>query len=189
MEEGQENAGDQMETKDSKMSPVATTVAVLVVAGILGLFAIWLSNRTQGESTNSTSIAQEQVIELPPQDIQVSDEDTTMNEAVTELLIEDTEEGTGAEAQAGDTISVHYTGTLLNGTKFDSSVDRGTPFTFELGAGDVIAGWDQGLVGMKVGGKRKLTIPADLAYGDVSPSPLIPAGSVLVFEVELLEIN
>lgn len=108
---------------------------------------------------------------------------------VTKLMIEDIKVGEGAEAKAGDTVSVHYTGWLTNGTKFDSSVDRGTPFEFPLGAGRVIKGWDQGVAGMKVGGKRKLTIPADLGYGDRGAGALIPPGATLVFDVELLAIN
>lgn len=105
------------------------------------------------------------------------------------LISEDIKAGTGAEAKIGNTVSVQYTGTLLNGTKFDSSYDRGQPFSFVLGAGQVIQGWDQGVVGMKVGGKRKLTIPPSLAYGDRTVSPLIPANSTLVFEIELLGIK
>ena len=104
-------------------------------------------------------------------------------------MIEDIKVGEGAEAKAGDTVSVHYTGWLTNGTKFDSSVDRGTPFEFNLGAGEVIKGWDQGVAGMKVGGKRKLTIPPDLGYGDRGAGALIPPGATLVFDVELLGIN
>lgn len=97
--------------------------------------------------------------------------------------------GSGAEAKNGSKIQVHYNGTLENGTKFDSSYDRGLPFEFVLGSGSVIKGWDLGVLGMKVGGKRKLVIPADLAYGAQSPSPLIPANATLIFEVELLEVD
>lgn len=98
--------------------------------------------------------------------------------------------GQGEEAKAGKRVSVHYTGTLTNGKKFDSSLDRGKPFGFTLGAGEVIKGWDQGVAGMKVGGKRKLTIPADLAYGNRAiGGDLIPANSTLVFEVELLGVS
>jgi len=105
------------------------------------------------------------------------------------LIVEVLQEGNGQEAKNGDVVSVHYTGTLLDGTKFDSSVDRGTPFDFNLGAGQVIAGWDQGVLGMKIGEKRKLIIPADLAYGDRGAGGLIPPGATLVFEVELLAIK
>lgn len=132
---------------------------------------------------------------IPPQDQQqlLTDEQLTnlknMNDKVTDLQIEDTTVGNGAEVKSGDTVSVHYTGTLLDGTKFDSSKDRGQPFEFAVGDGLVIKGWDEGLVGMKVGGTRILTIPADMAYGNASPSPLIPAGSALKFEIELLEVK
>ncbi|MCX6784410.1 MAG: FKBP-type peptidyl-prolyl cis-trans isomerase [Candidatus Komeilibacteria bacterium] len=105
------------------------------------------------------------------------------------LIIEILKPGAGeAVTKAGQNISVHYTGTLTNGTKFDSSVDRGQPFNFVLGAGMVIRGWDEGLVGMKIGEKRKLTIPSSLAYGDAGTGP-IPPKATLVFEVELLAIQ
>lgn len=104
-----------------------------------------------------------------------------------DLQITDLKVGTGEAAKVGDKISVNYLGTFENGQKFDSSYDRNTPFQFNLGKGEVIAGWDQGLVDMKVGGKRKLVIPPDLGYGSTTRGS-IPANSVLVFEVELLEI-
>jgi FKBP-type peptidyl-prolyl cis-trans isomerase len=97
--------------------------------------------------------------------------------------------GAGAEAQQGDTLVVHYTGTLSDGTKFDSSIDRNEPFEFTLGAGEVIQGWEQGFAGMKVGGKRRLVIPPELAYGEVGAGDSIPPGATLTFEVELLEIR
>lgn len=96
--------------------------------------------------------------------------------------------GTGATAQAGQTVSVHYTGWLENGKKFDSSVDRGQPFSFPLGAGRVIKGWDEGVQGMKVGGKRKLIIPSNLGYGARGAGGAIPPNATLIFEVELLEV-
>jgi FKBP-type peptidyl-prolyl cis-trans isomerase len=105
------------------------------------------------------------------------------------LQIEDLSTGSGTEATEGRTVSVHYTGTLTNGEKFDSSLDRGRPFEFTLGAGRVIKGWEQGVLGMKVGGKRKLTIPPELGYGARGFPPVIPANSTLVFEIELLGVK
>lgn len=104
------------------------------------------------------------------------------------VKIEDLKVGTGEEAKKGDKVEVHYTGWLTNGKKFDSSVDRGQPFTFKLGAAMVIKGWDEGVAGMKVGGKRKLTIPPELAYGDRGAGRDIPPKATLIFEVELLKI-
>jgi FKBP-type peptidyl-prolyl cis-trans isomerase len=105
------------------------------------------------------------------------------------LKIEDQKVGSGAEAVAGKTVSVHYTGTLTNGTKFDSSRDRGQPFSFGLGQGQVIKGWDEGVAGMKVGGKRKLTIPPELGYGSRGAGGVIPPGATLLFDVELLDVK
>ncbi|HEX5647365.1 MAG TPA: FKBP-type peptidyl-prolyl cis-trans isomerase [Nitrospira sp.] len=97
--------------------------------------------------------------------------------------------GTGDTAVAGKTVSVHYTGWLENGKKFDSSVDRGQPFSFPLGAGRVIKGWDEGVQGMKVGGKRKLTIPSELGYGSRGAGGVIPPNATLIFDVELLGVR
>ena len=97
--------------------------------------------------------------------------------------------GTGEAAVAGQNVSVHYTGWLENGKKFDSSVDRGQPFSFPLGAGRVIKGWDEGVQGMKVGGKRKLTIPSDLGYGSRGAGGVIPPNATLIFDVELLGVR
>jgi FKBP-type peptidyl-prolyl cis-trans isomerase FkpA len=105
------------------------------------------------------------------------------------LQYTDDQVGTGAEAQAGKTVSVHYTGWLTDGTKFDSSKDRGQPFSFPLGAGRVIKGWDEGVAGMKVGGKRTLVIPPDLGYGARGAPGAIPPNATLKFEVELLEVK
>ena len=108
---------------------------------------------------------------------------------MAELQIEELVVGTGAAPKAGQKVSVHYTGWLTNGTKFDSSKDRGTPFEFNVGRGQVIAGWDQGVITMKVGGKRKLTIPPELGYGKQGAGGVIPPNAVLVFEVELLGLK
>jgi FKBP-type peptidyl-prolyl cis-trans isomerase FkpA len=102
------------------------------------------------------------------------------------LIIEDISVGSGAQASAGQDVTVHYTGWLTSGEKFDSSKDREDPFVFPLGGGRVIRGWDEGVAGMKVGGKRKLTIPPDLGYGAHGAGGVIPPNATLVFEVELL---
>ena len=108
---------------------------------------------------------------------------------MADLIIEELTPGTGATAAAGQTVSVHYTGWLTNGTKFDSSVDRNEPFEFRLGQGQVIGGWDQGVAGMQVGGKRKLTIPPELGYGARGAGGVIPPNATLVFDVELLGVR
>ena len=105
------------------------------------------------------------------------------------LVIEDVVVGEGAEATAGQHVTVHYTGWLTDGTKFDSSLDRDEPFDFPLGARHVIAGWDEGVQGMKIGGTRKLTIPSDLGYGPRGAGGVIPPNATLVFEVELLGLD
>ena len=105
------------------------------------------------------------------------------------LEIETIVEGSGVESKVGDNLTVHYTGMLEDGTKFDSSVDRGTPFNFILGVDRVIEGWEKGMEGMKVGEKRKLTIPPEYAYGEGGVPGVIPPNATLIFEVELLEIN
>ena len=112
-----------------------------------------------------------------------------MTTTASGLVIEEVIVGSGDEAQAGQRVSVHYTGWLMDGTKFDSSKDRGDPFGFPLGKGHVIAGWDEGVQGMRVGGKRKLTIPSELGYGARGAGGVIPANATLVFEVELLAID
>jgi len=151
----------------------------------LGIIAfIGLSIYIVGKSNKNANSSKTTLTQSSPT---IKGESTMQNEQnVTELKIEDLMIGSGAEASNGMNVSVNYKGTLLNGIKFDSSYDRNEPFEFTLGAGQVIKGWDIGVLGMKVGGKRRLTIPADLAYGSRAIGT-IPANSTLVFEVELLE--
>ncbi len=120
-----------------------------------------------------------------------ADKDKEKKVVTTEsgLKYEDLKEGTGEAARKGDTVEVHYTGWLKDGTKFDSSLDRKKPFSFRLGAGMVIKGWDEGVAGMKVGGKRKLTIPPELGYGKRGAGNTIPPDAELTFDVELLKIK
>ncbi len=118
---------------------------------------------------------------------EVDEDDYTTTD--TGLQYFDIEEGDGAEAETGQLVTVDYTGWLTNGLKFDSSLDRGQPFTLTLGNGEVIPGWDEGLVGMKVGGKRQLRIPADLGYGALGSGSVIPPGATLIFDVELLDVQ
>ena len=123
-------------------------------------------------------------------------ETTVMTTNITELVKNDTVVGDGREAEIGFHVTVHYTGWLYDeaaedkkGEKFDSSVDRGTPFEFDLGAGQVIQGWDQGFAGMKIGGKRTLTIPPEMGYGARGAGGAIPPNATLIFDVELLDVK
>jgi peptidylprolyl isomerase len=132
--------------------------------------------------------------ELPKPPADVTNKPTSqgakpVTDAKTGLIIEDLKVGEGAVAKAGQKVTVHYRGTLTDGTQFDASYDRGESFTFRLGAGQVIEGWDKGVAGMKVGGKRKLTIPPALAYGAPGRPPVIPPSATLTFEIELLKVG
>lgn len=160
--------------------------AVVIGAVAVGLFFV-LNSEKQIDPTGQIDQVDQNPVAEDKEIVQTGE--MTDEAVVTELKIEDIEVGTGDEAVSGKSITVHYTGTLTDGTKFDSSVDRNEPFTFNLGAGQVIQGWEQGFAGMKVGGKRKLTIPASLGYGETGSPPVIPGGATLIFEVELLEVN
>jgi FKBP-type peptidyl-prolyl cis-trans isomerase len=167
-----------------------------IVAGVLSiavllLGAAWYSNSQRGAALQATPGQPTQAqMDARTQDSQNPTQNQTNQTSMgaTELKITDSVVGTGATAQAGMTVFVHYTGTLIDGQVFDSSIPRGEPFSFELGGGQVIQGWDIGIQGMKVGGKRTLVIPASLAYGDRPTGP-IPANSTLIFEVELLDVQ
>ena len=150
---------------------------ITLILGILGaiLFITFLTRTGEPQENNmpiqGNMLIQEQNEQKP-----------------TDLQVEDLTVGTGVEAKTGNTVSVNYKGTLLSGTVFDSSYNRGTPFSFTLGQNTVIQGWEQGVLGMRIGGKRKLVIPPHLAYGPRAMG-LIPANSTLVFEVELLDVK
>jgi FKBP-type peptidyl-prolyl cis-trans isomerase len=141
--------------------------------------AVILSGCDKCSSTPSTTTTTAAPTETPVQ---------TEN-SVGELQISDIKPGSGDEAADGKKVTMHYTATLSDGTKFDSSLDRGTPFSFTLGSGLVIAGWDIGVKGMKVGGVRKLVIPPHLAYGSRSVASVIPPNATLIFEIELLKVE
>lgn len=156
----------------SKSTIIGIIVFILVVgAASLFIFNIFPTGQTKSEPAIEQSM------------------NTTQPSPSADLKIEDIVVGTGAEAKSGDTVTVHYTGTLTDGKKFDSSVDRNEPFTTQIGVGGVIQGWDQGIPGMKVGGKRKLTIPPELGYGEQGAGADIPPNSTLIFEVELLDVK
>lgn len=167
------------------ISIILFLVALAVGGGIYILSNKSINNQPLATTDTSTTIA---TIEPAATIVATSSANPTMN--TDKLIIQDEVVGTGAEATAGHKITVNYTGTLTDGTKFDSSLNPGrTPFEFNLGAGEVIQGWDQGFTGMKVGGKRKLTIPASLGYGAQGAGSAIPPNATLIFEVELLKVE
>jgi FKBP-type peptidyl-prolyl cis-trans isomerase len=125
----------------------------------------------------------------PEQNQQLQNQQASNNYEIQGMKIEILKEGAGEVSKSGDAVTVNYVGTLQDGTKFDSSIDRNEPFSFNLGENRVIQGWELGVLGMKVGEKRKLTIPPELAYGNQAVGGVIPANSTLIFEVELLGIN
>lgn len=157
----------------NKNKIIALATAIVLV--IVGFFIFYNKNKTDIGTTKQDKAV----------DLKLNNQKMNKQGVEIEIL----KEGTGAIAQKGDMVSVHYVGVLENGTKFDSSVDRGTPFEFSLGAGRVIPGWDIGVEGMKVGEVRKLTIPSELAYGSSGAGNAIPPNATLIFEVQLLGIK
>ncbi len=172
------------------MNKIFAIVGVMAFVGVM-----YYSSRPQEDKAPSrtkeiaVTIDEEKVREQSTQKQPVV-ADKKDNETSMDLKIETLREGSGDRVtKKGDMISVHYTGTLTDGTKFDSSIDRGEPFSFTVGAGEVIRGWDEGLLGMKVGEKRRLTIPSEMGYGSRGAGALIPPDATLVFETELMGIK
>lgn len=159
-----------------------------LIAVIIVLTAVYFLSAPSQQPVSLDEAASQQNEETQSSNTPTNNSPEQSMQDITKLNVITVQEGTGEAAQAGDTITVHYKGTLLDGTKFDSSYDRGTPFSFELGEGRVIAGWDQGLVGAKVGQKLRLEIPSELAYGSRATGP-IAANSDLIFEVEVVSIS
>lgn len=165
------------------LSVTAMAAALYLVTKEDGSLAV--SNTTQTAEVGRVFVSEEGDQANNLRDAIVSAADSTGN--LSKLIVDDVIFGTGDEVKVGDTVTVHYIGTLQNGQEFDNSNKRGTPFTFTVGEGKVIKGWEEGIVGMKKGGKRILVVPADLGYGDKGYGP-IPGGANLVFAVDLLEI-
>jgi len=157
------------------MKKIILIIVLIIIA--LGAYFIFrdLKNREESKANNNSNN-------------QIMNGEQNVYE-IQGIRVEVLKQGSGAEAKNGDTVSVHYVGTFEDGGKFDSSIDRGQPFSFMLGAGKVIQGWDLGVLGMKVGEKRRLTIPPQLAYGAEGFPGAIPPNATLLFEVELLAIS
>ncbi len=164
--------------KNNKAGIIVSLIILIILVGL----GVYFAKRKMPEPTKETN---------QPAETFPAQEQKTMNTITTSSGLQYTiaKEGTGDAAKAGDTVSVHYTGTLDSGQKFDSSRDRGAPFQFSLGAGQVIAGWDEGVAGMKIGEMRTLIIPASLGYGANGIPGVIPANATLHFDVELISIS
>lgn len=166
---------------DIKAFLMAITVMVLLIGGMY-----FLERKNNGETAQEN----DQLSTDEQTQVSIQDQESKTNENNMGLDIKVTQEGSGERmTKIGDTIFVHYTGKLMDGTKFDSSVDRGTPFEFTIGKGMVIQGWEQGLLDMKVGEKRTLTIPAEMGYGARGAGGTIPPNATLIFDVELVSIK
>lgn len=167
---------------------------IIIIAIIIVALILFLIRKEKAGAPTDESLPDEQTGQVEKntgdgQDQQVEGSNK-INTKPMELETKITKEGTGdRNVRAGDTISVHYTGKLEDGTKFDSSIDRGTPFTFTIGQGQVIQGWEQGILSMKIGEKRTLTIPSELGYGSRGAGNVIPPNATLIFDVELISIK
>ncbi|MHB0865499.1 MAG: FKBP-type peptidyl-prolyl cis-trans isomerase [Minisyncoccota bacterium] len=171
------------------MRPTQTGIAVALALAVVAMFFIFPGLSPFGQPAPSSAAPTEATSTITTQTTATT---TMPTENSDQLQVTDETIGTGATAEPGDTVAVKYVGTLTNGTVFDASANHAETvngFTFKLGAGQVIAGWDQGIVGMKEGGKRKLVIPAALAYGSQAVGNVIPANSTLIFEVELVKVQ
>lgn len=182
-----------MNTTQVTSTGIAVAIAVVVALGLLffgpRIFSPLSPQSSQQAVTATTTDGSASTTAQAPMDSSLSNPAPIPNPLPTTLTAQDTVVGTGAEAVPGSTVTVNYVGMLPNGQVFDSTSAHGQPFTFKLGAGQVIKGWDQGIAGMKVGGTRRLIIPADLAYGNQAVGGVIPANATLIFDVELLQVQ
>lgn len=164
---------------------IAVALAVAVALGFLAFGTPMLSTLGGATETTESAVGTTTSSSEFPMDLSLAAGESLP----TDLVITDVVVGSGPEATPGQMVTVHYVGALPDGTVFDASTNRGEPFTFQLGAGQVIRGWDEGVAGMKVGGKRRLVIPPDMAYGNQAVGGVIPANATLLFEVELLAVQ
>lgn len=180
-----------MNTTQITSTGIAVAITVVVALGLLffgpRIFSPLTPQSALTSATTTDMTASSTTAQSPMTD--TSNSAPIPNPLPTTLTATDTVVGTGAEATAGKTVSVNYVGMLPDGTVFDASANHGQAFSFTLGAGQVIKGWDQGVVGMKVGGKRRLIIPADLAYGNQAVGGVIPANATLIFDIELVDVK
>ncbi len=179
-----------MNTTQVTSTGIAVAIAVVVALGLLffgpRIFAPFQPGSSQTATTTDMTAS---TTAQTTMNSDLANPEPIPNPLPTTLTGSDTVVGTGAEAVAGKTVTVNYVGMLPNGTVFDASANHGQPFSFTLGGGQVIKGWDLGVAGMKVGGKRRLIIPSDLAYGNQAVGGVIPANATLIFDIELLDVK